>query len=139
MKGPRGARVLVVDDNVDDIELLRLSFARVGPSCSVVGTTSTKEALGLLATRDGRPDVVLLDWKMPSMDSPEFIRALRADPRTIGLAVLVFSSSDDPGDIRAAYAAGATAYLLKPPGLVEYESLARDISTFWCRPVRYLG
>ncbi len=136
MRG-RPTRVLVVDDNEDDIEILRIAFARSGPGCTIVGSASTTQAQGLLQAPGGRPDLLLLDWKMPGMNAEDFIRSVRTDPRTVGLPVLVFSSSDDPADVRAAYAAGATAYMAKPLGLAEYEALARDVQAFWCRPVLY--
>jgi two-component system response regulator len=130
-------RILVVDDNDDDIELLRISLARSGSGFELVPATSTAEARAGLENRERRPDLVLLDWKMPAMDGPEFLRHVRADPRTVGMPVIVFSSSDDPADVRAAYGAGASAYVLKPPGFAEYESFGRDICAFWCRMVPY--
>lgn len=135
----RGVHVLVVDDNSDDIELFRLSFARASPGCTVTGASSTRAAGTMLLEGGLRPDLVLLDWKMPGMRGPDLLRTLRADARTVGLPVLVFSSSDDPTDQRDAYGAGATAWLVKPPGLAEYESLARDIHAFWSRAVRPPG
>ncbi|MFN7144557.1 MAG: response regulator [Myxococcota bacterium] len=136
--GPRrGARILVVDDNDDDIELLRIAFDRHPQGCSMTAVSSVTEARKVLDEPTKRPDIVLLDWKMPGMSGPEFVRAIRRDPRLVGLPLLVFSSSDAPADVRQAHEAGATAYLVKPPGLREYEEFVRDLNGFWCRPVLY--
>jgi CheY-like chemotaxis protein len=131
----RNLVLLAVDDSDDDLELLRLSFRRAAPSCVVTVARSTEEATRRL-TNDTRPDLVLLDWKMPGMRGPEFIAAIRRDARTVGLPVLVFSSSDDPVDQREAFEAGATGWVIKPPGLPEYEELARDVCAFWKHSAR---
>ena len=49
----------------------------------------------------------------------------------------VFSSSDDPTDVRVAIEAGATAYVLKPRGLDEYDTFVHDLHGFWCRMALY--
>lgn len=136
----RPARILVVDDNPDDLDLLRLAFCRAGSSCvltPVLGGDAAIRMLDTFETGGERPDLVLVDWKMPGVSGRDVLRAIRARASLSGLPVLVFSSSDDPADVRAAYAAGATCYLTKPPGLYEYHALVRDIEAFWCRPALY--
>jgi CheY-like chemotaxis protein len=134
MSGPsRPARLLLVDDNDDDIALMRLAFRRAGTNCSVAAAAGGDAALAHLASpTEPRPDLVLLDWRMPGTSGLEVLRTIRADPRLLGLPVVVFSSSDDPEDVKDAYAAGATCYLTKPPGLSEYEALAHKLHSFWC-------
>lgn len=133
----RGARILVVDDNDDDIELLRIAFDRYPQGCTMASVSSVAEARKVLDDPEKRPDLVLMDWKMPGMSGPDFVRAVRREPRLVGLPLLVFSSSDAPGDVRQAHEAGATGYVVKPPGLKEYEEFVRDLNAFWCRPVLY--
>jgi two-component system response regulator len=133
----RGARILVFDDSDDDLELLRLSFARHAPRCLVTGVSDRSNAEGILFDSARRPDLVLLDWKMPGIDCPGFLRAIRREPRTVGVPVVVFSSSDDPRDVCHAFDAGATAYLLKPRGIVDYDTFVTDLNGFWCRMALY--
>ncbi len=136
----RPARILVVDDNPDDLYLLQLAFCRAGSTCILTPVLGGEAAVRILDSCDTggmRPDLVLVDWKMPVVSGGDVLRAIRGRASLCGLPVLVFSSSDDPIDVRAAYAAGATCYLTKPPGLYEYHTLVRDIEAFWCRPVLY--
>lgn len=129
----RPPRVLVVDDNEDDIELVRLALGRVDSPCVVLAASCIPRLEAALQDEPRRPDPVLLDWKMPDMDAAEVVRRIRREPRTVGLPVVVSSSSDDPTDVRRAYEAGASAYVLKPASLGGYEAFARYIHGFWCK------
>lgn len=128
-------RVLVVDDNPDDVDLLRLCLTRSDAHCVVSAAGSGVDAVGVLrSTPPGqRPQLVLLDVNMPGMSGRDVLRALRADPRTAGIPVLVLSSSDDPTDVETLYRLGASGYLLKPTGLAEFRQLAERLDQFWFR------
>jgi CheY-like chemotaxis protein len=79
---------------------------------------------GLEAARRERPHVIVTDFYMPRMDGLEMVRALRADPLTRDIAVLMLSS-DSGGECEAqALAAGVDRYLLKP---VEPRLLAAQV------------
>jgi two-component system, chemotaxis family, chemotaxis protein CheY len=62
---------------------------------------------------ENMPDVVLLDWNMPVMSGMEFLRALRQSDRTQPKVVFC-TTENDIGHIRAAIAAGADEYVMKP-------------------------
>lgn len=84
------------------------------------------ETLGLAAqeAEDGRaaldhclaemPDVILLDWNMPVMNGIEFIHELRSSPGGAAPKVVFCTTENDPQHIRAAIAAGADEYVMKP-------------------------
>ncbi|MDP2315475.1 MAG: response regulator [Pseudomonadota bacterium] len=128
------ASFLVVDDNEDDIELLRIAMRRCGSACGISVATNGADAIRRLGPGgDDRPDLVLLDWKMPGVSGAEVLRAIRENPAMRGLPVLVFSSSSAPDDIRAAHALGATGYLPKPADMSEYLRLAQALDDRWCR------
>jgi CheY-like chemotaxis protein len=120
-----------VDDNDDDIALVRIAVARVSTSCVVWAATTGDEAIRQLGKACPLPDVVLLDWKMPGTSGAEVLEAVRAIPRLRCLPVLVFTSSDDPNDVRTAYDRGATCYVPKPLDMAGYLTLARDLHAFW--------
>jgi two-component system cell cycle response regulator DivK len=63
---------------------------------------------------DERPDLVLMDVQLPKMSGLDATRALRADPATAHIPIIVVTSFALSGDDRRAMAAGATAYLAKP-------------------------
>jgi len=60
------------------------------------------------------PDVILLDWNMPVMSGMEFLRALRQEERDAQPKVVFCTTENDIAHIRAAIAAGADEYVMKP-------------------------
>jgi DNA-binding NarL/FixJ family response regulator len=106
-------RVLVADDHPVVLEGLA-AILRAEEGVEVAATAGGGEEAIALYARE-RPDVVLLDLRMPDRDGLEVIAALRgADP---GARILVLTSFDDDEDVYRALAAGAAGYLLKdaPP------------------------
>lgn len=81
-------------------------------------------AAALAATHRHRPDVLLIDLRMPGMDGVETIRQLRAHPTIATTHALVLTTFDDDTDVLAAIRAGADGYLLKD---VEAEELRRAV------------
>lgn len=71
-----------------------------------------REALDRCGTR--MPDVILLDWNMPVMGGMEFLRALRQSDHLVQPKVVFCTTENDVGHIRAAIAAGADEYVMKP-------------------------
>lgn len=69
---------------------------------------------GLEAARALRPEVILCDILMPQMDGYAVLAALRADPATIGIPVIVTTASADPQERRACMERGARGYVAKP-------------------------
>ena len=71
-----------------------------------------REALDRCGTR--MPDVILLDWNMPVMSGMEFLRALRQSEHLSQPKVVFCTTDNDVAHIRAALAAGADEYVMKP-------------------------
>jgi DNA-binding NarL/FixJ family response regulator len=108
-------RVLVADDQA----LLRGSFTFLinhEPGMTVVGEAETGHA-AVATARAERPDVVLMDVRMPELDGIEATRRICADPRTAGVRVLILTMFDLDAYVYAALRAGASGFLLKtaPP------------------------
>ncbi|RCV48178.1 response regulator [Marinitenerispora sediminis] len=108
-------RVLVADDQA----LLRGSFRVLvdsAPGLMAVGEAENGAAAVDLARRE-RPDIVLMDVRMPEMDGIEATRRLRDAPETAGVRVLILTMFDLDDYVYAALRAGASGFLLKdtPP------------------------
>lgn len=104
-------RVAVVDDQ----ELVRSAFVLLLASrdgVEVVGEAGDGRAALELA-RSSRPDVVLMDVRMPGMDGLEATRRLVADPRCGGTRVLMLTTYDEDELVHEALRAGASGFLLK--------------------------
>lgn len=101
--------VLVVDDNAD----MRAYLTRLlGPHWTVRTTANGEEALQAVAER--RPDVVLTDVMMPRVDGFELLRALRADPATRAVPVIMLTARAGQEAAVEGLEAGADDYLAKP-------------------------
>ncbi len=106
---PDGARVLIVDDNAD----MREYVARLLAGRYEVEAVADGEA-ALAAVRDRRPDLVLSDVMMPRLDGFGLLRALREDPRTSDIPVVLLSARTGDEATVAGLAAGADDYVVKP-------------------------
>ncbi|MGH3697469.1 MAG: response regulator transcription factor [Pseudonocardiaceae bacterium] len=106
-----GLRMLV--DAEDDLEL--------------VGEASTgREALGLV--REQRPDVVLMDVRMPEMDGLEALRMIVADPDLAGTRVIVLTTFELDEYVFDALAAGASGFLIKDGDIAELLRAVRVVA-----------
>lgn len=100
---------------VDDQDLIREGFQALIASdqdLDVVGT-ARDGAAGVEAVRRYRPDVVVMDIRMPVMDGLEATRLIRADPTLSGTGVLILTTFHLDEYVFAALRAGASGFLLK--------------------------
>jgi DNA-binding NarL/FixJ family response regulator len=108
----------------DDQPLVLEGFATIvsrAPDLVLVGQASDGEAAVQLA-RDARPDVFLMDVRMPALDGIEATRRITADPATTDVRVLILTTFDLDEYVFSALRAGASGFLLKdvgPEALVE--------------------
>ena len=135
----RPARILLVDDNTDDVELALLAFREARVSNPVEVARSGQEALDRLSGRtrrpDGRPyplpDLVLLDLKMPVIDGFEVLRQMKMAPILQMIPVVVLTSSSQEGDRVLSYATGVNSYLVKPVSLDGMVRVASAVANYW--------
>jgi PAS domain S-box-containing protein len=104
------ARVLVADDNADMREYLTSLLSGAGYRVSTV--TDGQQAL--VAIRVELPDLVISDVMMPELDGLQLVAALRGDPRTAALPVLLLSARAGQEASIEGLQAGADDYLVKP-------------------------
>lgn len=128
----RCTEILVVDDNSGDAELLREAFLDAGSSACLSFSRNGIEALSFLRREEGfsnapRPDLIVLDLKMPTMDGFTFLRELRSDPSLESIKVAILTGSDEPGDRETARSLGADSYFHKPMRLEGWVSLSKRL------------
>ena len=102
--------ILCADDDPDILALLALRLERAG--FRVVQAADGEQALAL--ARELHPSVTVLDVMMPRLMGIEVVEALRADPATHDLRVILVSARAQQTDVERGLAAGANAYLAKP-------------------------
>ena len=138
MKPTSNEPILLVEDNAGDAELTMMAFERQGLARRVVHVRDGVEAMDFLLRRnafEGRstpaPALVFLDLKMPMLDGFVVLRDIRAHAGIGHIPVVVLTSSNEAGDRRRAYEAGANAYMCKPVDFVEFMEAMRCTCQFW--------
>ena len=122
MENSAPVRILLVEDNEVFREALELMLG-VTPDVHVVGAVPDGES-ALEVCAELRPDVVLVDYRLPGLDGVETTTALRAAlPKT---AVVVLTAAAEQEEIQALYDAGAVACLTKDRGLDEIVGAIRE-------------
>ncbi|RBY96034.1 response regulator [Blastococcus sp. TF02-8] len=104
-------RVLVADDEDDIRDLVTLAVRKAG--CDVVRSVPDG-AEALVAARAELPDLAVLDVSMPGATGLEVCTALREDPATAGIRILLLSAGASLDEVARGLSAGADAYLAKP-------------------------
>ena len=131
--------ILLVEDNPDDVELTRLAFEEASVANHLVVVRDGAEALdylfarGRYASRDpgALPSIVLLDLNLPKLDGREVLQAIRADPATRELPVIVLTTSAEPFDVEASYALGVNSYIQKPVDFEQFVWAVRQVGLYW--------
>lgn len=136
--------ILLVEDNPDDRELMRLAFSKVEILHNLIIVSSGAEALSYLeqqtddeevltGDRGDRslPALVILDLNLPKINGIEILQRIRASPKTRILPVIILSSSDEPRDLIDSYINGCNSYIRKPIHFTQLQAYVREISTYW--------
>ena len=131
--------ILLVEDNSNDAELTIRALTKAKIANSIVHLHDGAQAIDFLfgkgeyAKRDtnNKPQVILLDLKMPKVDGLEVLEKIKADELTKKIPVVILTSSKESPDIEKAYALGANSYIVKP---VDFEGFAKaitDLGYYW--------
>ena len=137
--------ILVVEDNPDHLELTVLTLRAHETSAEIVVARDGAEALDILFTgrlqssrggsesREGRglPAFMLLDLKLPKLSGLEVLRAVRADPSTRLVPVVMLTSSSERSDILACYQNGANSFFRKPVDFAEFTRKLHCLQSYW--------
>jgi two-component system response regulator len=128
-------KILIVEDNPDDVELTRLAFEENRLANELVVAYSGDEALKLLFGGDGAEPVdvalVLLDLKLPRLGGIDVLRKIRGTEHTRLLPVVVLTSSDEERDIVESYRLCANSYVRKPVDYSEFVQAVRQLGVYW--------
>ena len=133
-------RILLAEDNVNDVELTLAALQDSGLAKLVEVVNDGSEALDYLFCREkyagrtsGAPIVILLDLKMPRISGLEVLKTIRADPSLKIIPVVILTSSKEECDLVAGYNLGANAYVVKPLNFNDFTRAIRQLGGFWCQ------
>jgi two-component system response regulator len=131
--------ILLVEDNANDEALTQRALKKANIMNKVVVARDGALALdylfakGAFAERDPGevPQVVLLDLNLPKVGGLDVLRAIRADPRTKLLPVVVLTSSKQDRDLVEGYSLGANSYVVKPVDFSKFSEAVRQLGLYW--------
>ena len=108
-------RILLVDDNQQNVELLEAYLLKV--DCETEIAVDGQDALK--KTSEFHPDLILLDVMMPKLNGFEVCQKLKSNPETAGIMILMVTALGELGDIERAVKAGCDDFLSKPVNQLE--------------------
>jgi CheY-like chemotaxis protein len=128
--------ILLVDDNDDDVLLVRESFEEARLVNIIHVVRDGEEAMKYLR-REGKykkakpPGMVLLDINMPKKNGFEVLEEMKADPRLRLTPVVILTTSDRDDDIIKSYSNGACSFITKPVSFDKLKEVAQQFSLYW--------
>jgi two-component system response regulator len=126
MVGSAGKRILLVEDNPGDVQLLRTAFAEIGVD-PPLDIAETGEAALAYPDRNAAPVLVILDLNLPIVGGLEVLERLMRRPGWT-TPIVILTSSEREQEHEHARRAGATQVLIKPSTWIEHLGLARRLA-----------
>ncbi|MEX0611962.1 MAG: response regulator, partial [Pirellulales bacterium] len=78
-----------------------------------------------------RPDLILLDLKLPRMDGHQVLRTLKGDDRFKMIPVVILTTSESETDVCEAYRLHANSYLVKPVDFARFRQMIGAVTSYW--------
>lgn len=138
MAPPKIKRILLAEDNPNDVELTLTALQEYRLSNEVEVVRDGAEALDYIYRRgayadreESLPCVILLDLKMPRIDGLEVLRRIKSDPALKRIPVVMLTSSREETDLVESYNLGVNAFVVKPVDFEQFLKAIRALGIFW--------
>ena len=133
---PKDIKILLVEDNPDDVELTLRAFKKHNLANHITVARDGEEALDILFQRNDksaneRPDLILLDLKLPKVDGLEVLKQVKGDSRTKIIPVVILTSSKEENDRAESYSLGVNSYLRKPVNFEKFTEVVMQLGLYW--------
>jgi CheY-like chemotaxis protein len=123
----RNHLLFLVDDDVDDHEIFKSALAQVDGGIVLLIAGNGQDALKMLSAQDKLPDYIFLDLNMPRMGGIQFLSEIKKSDTLCKIPVIVYSTSNHPGDREKALNAGAERFFTKPARYTELCELLQSL------------
>jgi CheY-like chemotaxis protein len=131
--------ILLVEDNPDHAELVRRGLEGHPIANQIVHVSDGEAALNYLfqrgvyadASTAPRPQLILLDLRLPRIDGLAVLKQIRADEHIGKTPVVILTTSNAERDVARAYEMRANSYIIKPLDFSKYMKLMADLSIYW--------
>ena len=119
--------ILVVDDSPSEVRVMLSALE--GRGYQLLTASDGEEAL--MKNKGFRPDLILLDLRLPRIDGMTVLGEIKSAPQLKSIPVVVLTSSDADPDVGQAYLRHTNSYLVKPLDLVSFEGLMKELGLYW--------
>ena len=138
--------ILLVEDNPSDAELTLHAFNKSKLANQIRLVRDGEEALNFLFCRapyadryfDHPPTLILLDLKLPKVNGLQVLEAVKSDPRTKAIPVIILTSSKEEQDLIKSYKFGVNSYIQKPVDFSAFQDVVKQLGMYWllvnCKP-----
>ena len=139
MENVKETEILLVEDNPNDMELTLRAMSKYNLTNKINVTKDGAEALdyvfaeGAYSRRDikDKPQVILLDLKLPKIGGLEVLQKIKSDARTNTIPIVALTSSTEERDIIESYELGVNSYIVKPVDFDKFISAVSEIGLYW--------
>jgi len=130
--------ILYAEDNPADAELTLRTLKDKKIANNIVWVQDGAAALdfirmnGKYANRmGGMPKMILLDLKMPKVDGIDVLKAIKSDPATQAIPVVIMTSSHEETDLVKTYKLGVNSYIVKPVDFEKFAQMVSEVGLYW--------
>ena len=139
MSETNAVEILLVEDNPQDLELTMRALRKGNLTNHIHVARDGAEAIEFIfcegehAERkiESGPKVILLDLKLPKVDGLEVLRRIKSDARTMGIPVVVLTSSKESSDVVQSYQLGVNSYIVKPVNFERFVAAVQELGMYW--------
>jgi len=131
--------ILIVEDNPNDAEMALRALKKNNLTNKVLIVEDGEEALDFVFAKGkfagseetNRPKIILLDLKLPKIDGLEVLEAIKSNPKTQAIPVIILTSSKEESDIVKSYRLSVNSYIVKPVDFDKFVDAVRDLGLYW--------
>jgi two-component system, response regulator len=137
---PEKVEILLVEDNSADAELTLHAMRKKSKLANHIEVVRDgEEAVDFLFCRgsfsqrqvSAAPRLILLDLKLPKVNGLQVLQAIKSDPRTKAIPVIILTSSKEERDLVDSYQYGVNSYIQKPVNFSEFQEVVRQLGMYW--------
>ncbi len=141
IKVKKTARILLVEDNPVDIDLMSEAFKTIDAGVILDVVHDGRAALDFLSRastspQSRRPNLIIMDMNLPLVRGIDVLRKLKQSPLHADIPVIILSTSDDKEDVSRFYNEHAACYISKPGDFLELLDLVTMLDRFWLQIVQ---
>ncbi|WP_342647811.1 response regulator [Mucilaginibacter sp. CSA2-8R] len=128
--------ILYVEDNYDYVDVVERAIGQIDDTTvlrSIDDGALALDTLEKLAEDKTKPKLILLDLNLPGLSGLDLLRKIKETQALRYVPIIMFSTSDNPKDIRSSLEFGANAYVTKPLGYANLVKCLSAMHSFWLK------